>query len=410
MKKDFKVAIFLGYKSIVNGNKGIVILMIFILSLAFVNLIFINSLLNGVTTTLNNQIINNSAGNIVIGPQEEPTRQNYIVHTTELRQKIESLPGVAATAVHYNLVATFAYDKDKNGQWKYGLWPVVGINPEEEPAVTGISRHIVAGDYLEGLGTDDIILGSEIAGGYETGEEVKSLGGVKVGEKVTVDFGNGISKKYTVAGISKVKSTIVDQSAYITVKEAQSILQLSDDRASQILVKINKTGDEDWYIKKIQEIAPNLKVRKWSEYSSGFSSIPDSFNLIATLIGAVGLIVAATTIFILIYINTVNKRRQIGILKAIGIKENIIIVSYILQAFFYVIFGIVIGIVAMFCFVRPYFINHPLALSLGDVSLTIKKVQVLQSVCGLLAIALIAGFVPAWRAVKENILKAIWGA
>ena len=45
MKKDFKVASFLGYKSIVNGNKSIIVLMIFILSLAFVNLIFITSLL-----------------------------------------------------------------------------------------------------------------------------------------------------------------------------------------------------------------------------------------------------------------------------------------------------------------------------------------------------------------------------
>lgn len=124
MKKDLKVALFLGHKSIVNGNKGIIVLMIFILSLAFVNLIFTTSLLNGLTTTLDNQLINNSVANIVIDPQEEPTRENYIVHTRELRQRIENIPGVVATAVHYNLMATFAYDKNKDGEYKYGTWQV----------------------------------------------------------------------------------------------------------------------------------------------------------------------------------------------------------------------------------------------------------------------------------------------
>lgn len=410
MKKDFKVAFFLGYKSIINGHKSIIILMIFILSLAFVNLIFISALLNGVTSTLNNQVINNSVSNIVVSPQEQPTRENYIINTGELRKEIETIPGVVATVAHYNLLATFAYDKNKDGQYKYGSWPVIGVNPEEEPAITGIYQHIVAGNYLQGLGTNDIVLGSDIAGGYGTVEEVGSLGGVKVGEKVTVSFGNGVSKQYTVIGISQVKSTFVDQNSYITSKEAQSVMQLTDDRASQILVKIGKTGDEDWYIKEIQKMFPNLKVRKWVEYSSALNAIPKSFDLIGALIGAVGLVVAVVTIFMLIYVNTINRRRQIGILKAIGIKENIIIASYILQAFFYVIFGIVFGSIIMFCFINPYFANHPLTLAIGDVALNIKKAQVLQSIFSLLAAALLAGFVPAWRAVRENILKAIWGA
>lgn len=408
MKKDFKVAFFLGYKSIINGNKSIIVLMIFILSLAFVNLIFTTSLLNGVTTTLDNQLINNSVANIVIDPQEEPTRENYIVHTRELRQQIENIPGVTATVAHYNLMATFAYDKNKDGQFKYGSWQVIGINPEEEPKVTGVSNHIISGNYLKGIGSGDIVLGSDIAGGYGAAEEIKSLG-AKVGEKIIINFGNGVSREYTIRGVSKVKFTLIDQNAYITVREAKSILHLSDDRASQILVKIDKTGDEDRYIEEIKKIAPNLKVRKWTEYTSMLNSITSSFNLITGIISAIGLVVAATTIFILIYVNTINKRRQIGILKAIGIKENIIIISYILQSFFYAIFGIIFGLIVMFCFVAPYFISNPIALAIGDISLSIKKYQVLQGVFSLLAAAFIAGLVPAWRAAKENILKAIWG-
>ena len=410
MMKDLKVAFFLGYKSIVNGNKSIIVLMIFILSLAFVNLIFTNSLLNGVTTTIDNQLINNSVANIVIDPQEEPTRENYIVHTGELRQQIKNISGVIATVAHYNLMATFAYDKNKNGQYKYGSWQVIGVDPQEEPLVTGVSNHIIAGNYLEGQGSGDIVLGSDIAGGYGAAQEVSSLGVTNVGEKVKLNFGNGVGRDYTVMGISKVKFTLIDQNAYITAKEAKSILGISDDRASQILVKINKTGNEDRYIEQIKKLAPNLKVRKWTEYTSMLNSITNSFDLIAGMIGAIGLVVAATTIFILTYVNTINKRRQIGILKAIGIKDNTIIISYVLQSFFYAISGIIFGSIAMFCFIEPYFISHPIALAIGDISLTIKEYQVAQGIFSILIAALIAGFVPAWRAAKENILKAIWGA
>lgn len=408
--RDLKVALFLGYKSIVNGNKGTVVLMIFILSLAFINLVFVASILNGITDTINNQLVNNSVANIVIDPQEEPTRKDYIVHSKELRQNIENLPGVVATAAHYKIFATFAYDKDKDGDFKYGTWEVVGVDPEEEPLVTGISDHIIAGRYLEGVGSGDIILGSDIAGGYGAIEEFKSLGGVKVSEKVRLNFGNGSTREYTVQGISKVRLILIDQTAYVTAKEAKSILHLSDDRVSQILVKIDKTGNEDWYIEKIREMAPDLKVRKWTEYASIVGDLTKSFDLIAAMISIIGLAVAAVTIFILIYVNAINKRRQIGILKAIGIKENIIVISYVMQALFYAIFGIIFGSIIIFYIIEPYFIRHPLAFPIGDITLSIKQFQVLQGVFGLLAAAFVAGLVPAWRAARENILKAIWGA
>ncbi len=410
MKKKFKLALFLGYKSIVNGNKRIIVLMIFILSLAFVNLIFVASILNGVTTTQNNQIINNSVANIVIDPQEKPTRENYVTHTRELRKQIEDLPGVIATAAHYNLIATFAYDKNKDGQYKYGSWPVIGVDPEEESRVTEIPQHIIAGRYLEGVGSGDVVLGADITGGYNDADgEINSLGGAKVGENINISFGNGVNRKYTIKGISKVKFILADATAYITAREARSILQLSDDRVSQILVKIKNSGEESQYIKQIKEMAPNLEVREWSEYAGVINGSTKSFGLIVNIVSGIGLVVAATTIFILIYVNTVNKRRQIGILKAIGIEENIIILSYILQSLFYAIFGIIFGSIIMFFAIEPYFISHPIFLQIGDVSLTIKKIQVLQSILSLLGAALIAGFFPAWRAVRENILKAIWG-
>lgn len=407
--QNLKVALFLAFKSIVRGHRSTIALMIFILSLSFVNLIFIAGILNGVTEAIHRQVINNFTSNIVVDPQEKPVRKDFILHQEELRRQIEQIPGVIATVRHYKLAGTFAYDKEKNGKYKYISGQIVGIDPEQEKDMTLISQHMLEGQYLEGLGIGDIILGSDLAGGYGGSQEFTSLEGARVGEKVKVTFSNAVERTYKIKGIYKVKFGFVDRLAYITLKEAESVLS-GYDNASQILVKVDSSKQtEDAYMNQIQALAPNLKVRKWVDLMGEFLNFTNALNLITFVVSAIGLAVAVTTIFILIYINVVNKRRQIGILKAIGIKQNIIVYSYVFQALFYALCGVVVGSFFTFYLLEPYFVEHPLKLPIGDASLSLETTRIIYSILGLLAAGLVAGFIPAWRVAKENILKAIWG-
>jgi len=408
--KDLKLALFLASKSITKGNKATLALMIFIMSLAFVNLIFISSILNGIVVALNDQIKTNIVSNIVIEPQEEPVKKDYIIHAEELRREIENIPGVAATAGRYKLAATIAYDKEKNGKFIYRSVEIIGVDSENEKNISEIPQKIIEGRYLEGLGAGDIVIGSGLAGGYDgAGEEITSLKGARVGDKLKTTFSNGVVRNYTIRGIFKVNFDEVDgRMVFITIKEAESILSVSGN-ASQILVKIDKPDAEDYCIGQIQKIAPNLKVKKWNDYMGGMGGIAESFDMITLIISAIGLAVAAITIFILIYVNVVNKRRQIGILKAIGIKQNIIIYSYIFQALFYAIFGVIIGALLIFYVIEPYFAGHPLDLPIGEVGLALNSQMIIQNILSLLAAAFIAGLIPSRQAARENILKAIFG-
>lgn len=408
MWQTFKVALFLAYKSISRGNRGTIVLMIFILSLAFINLIFISGILNGIIATIDRQIKTNLVSNLVIEPQEEPVKKDFIVNAQELKEEIERMPGVAKAATRYGLSGSVSYDKEKNGKFKFSSAEILGINPEEENSMSGVREGIIAGRYLEGLGNGDILLGADLAGGYSEFVEAQTLGGPKVGDKVKVAFSNGLERDYTVRGIFRVDFGFADRRAIITQKEAESVLSVYDN-ASQILVKVQNEAEEDRLQGEIQKIAPNLRVKKWTEYRGALGGISRSFDMITLIISAIGLAVAAITIFILIYVNVVHKRRQIGILKAIGINQSIVIYSYIFQALFYATSGIVIGTLLTFFFLVPYFLKHPMQFSLGDTSLALSGKTVVSAIAGLLAAALVAGFVPSWRGAKENILKAIWG-
>ncbi len=137
--------------------------------------------------------------------------------------------------------------------------------------------------------------------------------------------------------------------------------------------------------------------------------IGSSFGVVTSLISAIGLAVAAIAMFILIYISVLNKKRQIGILRAIGIRGKIIIYSYLFQSLFYAVCGIVFGGLMFGYFIEPYFIRFPLDLPMGLVSLAVQKPAIRDAVWGLLLAAALAGFLPVLSITRQSIIKSIWG-
>ena len=411
---SFKVALFLAYKSIIKGNRWALVLIILVMSLSFTNLILTPSILAGVTNTLDEQQVNTLFANIVIDPGKD---KYYLDHVSQIEKRIEQVPGVVGVSVHLNSNAFFEYqwwEKDSpSDKGKSGNWTVIGIDPQREVNVTTIHENITEGAYLDGDDRDAIVLGIEIAGGEEAQiSPFLNLGEVQVGEKVRLTYPNGIQREYRVKGIFQAREvTQADRLAFVTRKEMASVLgrTMFSDRASQILVSINPTTDENSFIKELETIGINGEIRSWREYGGAVGGIVSSFDVIASLINGIGLVVAAIVMFIVIYINVLNKKRQIGILRAIGIKRNVIIHSYLVQALFYAISGIILGGLMMHFIIEPYFINHPLDLPMGLVSLGIESSTVQKAVWGLILAAVFAGFIPVISIIRQSIIKAIWG-
>ena len=137
--------------------------------------------------------------------------------------------------------------------------------------------------------------------------------------------------------------------------------------------------------------------------------VVSSFDVVAGLISGIGLVVAGVVMFIVIYINVIHSRRQIGILRAIGIKRDVIIGSYLTQALFYAVMGIVLGGVAFGLGIQAYFSRYPLDLSIGQVSLVLSPGTIFSAVVGLIAAAVFAGLVPVLNITRQGIIRAIWG-
>jgi len=411
---NLKLALFLAFKSIIKGNRWALVLIILVMSLSFANLLLTPSILWGVTNTLNRQQIDTLYGNIVIDPL--PT-EHYLSRASLIEKKIEQIPGVTGVSAHLNSSAFIEYQwKEKDSpsdKGESGTWSVIGIDPTREIDVTTIHEHIIQGSYLDSNDRDEIVLGVEIAGGDRAQTaEFLTLQGVRIGDEVRLTYPNGVQREYRVKGIFQAKEmTQADRLAFVTKTEMASVMgrTVYGDRASRILVRTGQGVTESQLIQEIRSLGIDAEVRSWSEYGGAMGGIVSSFDVIASLIGTIGLVVAGIVMFIVIYINVINKKRQIGILRAIGIKRNVIVGSYLTQAIFYAILGIVFGGLIFGYGIQPYFELHPLDLPLGEVSLTVRAVTISSAILGILTAAVLAGLIPVISITRQRIIQAIWG-
>ena len=236
--------------------------------------------------------------------------------------------------------------------------------------------YMVSGKFLDESDRDQVIMGREISGGFGASLEVQSLKGAKVGDEITIKYQNGVTRKYKIKGIYATVFPLSDMSLIVTHKEMESVLGLHD-RASEILIKTDESYPEQYYIDQLRQAGVELQeIKQWKDFIGLVLGIAQSFDIIKRIILFIGLMVAGVTIFIVIFIATVSRKKQIGIMKAIGMKEQIIVISYIFLALFYALVGIGVGTLILELMIRPYFIAHPLSFPMGLVSLNISTRRV----------------------------------
>jgi putative ABC transport system permease protein len=407
-----KLAFLLAFKSIWRGNRWAVLLIICVMALSFAQLVLTPAILSGVTKALNSQQINTLYANVLIDPN---TGDYLLARASEIQSTVDKQPGIVASAKHLNTGAHIEYDwktpadptkKDAGGDWR-----VIGIDPEKEAQVTTISEALISGTYLSKDDSNQILLGVEIAGGPEASSaSFLNLGGVKVGEGVRLTYLDGTQRIYVVKGIFKARDGEADRQAFVSYNEMVSVLgTASSDSASQILIKTEPSAKEGAIVASLRALNTGGQVRTWQEYGGSVGGVVGSFTAIASLISVIGLVVAAIVMFIVIYINVINKKRQIGILRAIGVNRFAIYLSYLCQALFYAVIGIVMGGLLFGCVIEPYFAAHPLSLSIGLVSLAADAATIRNSVFGILLAAVFAGIIPVVNIMRHSIIRAIWG-
>jgi putative ABC transport system permease protein len=398
----YPVSLYLAVRAVRRGNRGTLALTILIIALVVVLMNFLTLIIGGVVTLYNQQMIDYQYGHVTVDPKD---KELFIEDADALVKRLVRVPGVTGVTAHFSTGTTIS--NPKNG--KFQTKSLTGFDPVDEKTVTGYHLKIIEGDYLSRGDTDKILIGSLLAGNEdEAQDKVASLGGIHAGDRVEVAYGNGVVKSYEVKGIFETEGVLIDSSAFITRTEMDSVMG-SKGLATEILVRGTSAGDADRLKYAVMNYGTEEKVRTWNEKGKGIlGDAIASFSLLNNIMTFVSLVVASVVVFIITFINIVNRRKQIGILKAIGVRRQVIIGSYVLQVLFLCTCGVIAGILILNG-ISSALTLHPLRFPMGYITPVIDYGRLAVSIAMLFSVALLSGYIPAWQVAKDEILDAMRG-
>jgi putative ABC transport system permease protein len=431
-----RLGFFLAIRQVLRTSKWTTGLIVFIMMLTFFNLVATSGFLVGIVEGSSRAFKDQWTGDLFITNRNE---KPYIEHTNDIVNVLSSFPQIESYTKRITSgvkVEANWWEKRKEEDANVVSNQIAGINPKKEDETTHLSEAIVEGEWLQEGDARGIVLGSAFLAKYSQVADLVSLlrdVGPGTTVRITVSGGsaelnpedqnglpqenetatsNAVSQDFIVRGILDSKVQFVSARAYILDSELKKMLGKSDGDVSEIAI-VMKPGIDPYVVKTplidngFSEFA---KINTAEEGAPEFLvNIKLFFNIIGTILGSVSVVVALITIFIIIYINALTRRRQIGIMKAIGVSPFAIEFSYICQALAYVLVGSGIALIVIFAFLKPLIDAHPIDTPFASIVLVAEPASVAFKFVLVMIVSMFAGYLPARIIVKKNTLNAILG-
>jgi putative ABC transport system permease protein len=266
-----------------------------------------------------------------------------------------------------------------------------------EPAATLSFKRwqISQGAYFSNPNETGVVLGATAARQFN----------LKPGAAVTVRGEN-----LPVLGILGETGGRDDATLFLALPVAQRLFKAAD-KVSYAAIRVDDLAKTEGYIEKIRE-ATGLGVVSDKQMLKSVLGIVGTVNITLQLIAAVSVLAAAFGIINTMMAATYERKREIGILQALGARRRTIFLLFMLESGFYGIIGGITGVIAGLAtavIVTPYISQNAFTTFVkGSGSSTTIDVKVIAgSILFSAVVAVVAGIYPAWRAARLTPVEAI---
>ncbi len=412
---NLRVGFYLALRQIRRASVWTTALIVFVMLLTFLNLVVVTGLLVGIVVGISDQYRDQETGDVVVSALDT---KDYIQNSPQVIAFIRSLPGVEKYSARYiaggTLEANYLTRTDMNEKPNQTGATIDGIDPVAENQFSNLASFVKEGSYLAPGDYDEVLLGSQLIDRYSFGKEpgLTPLENVYPGTKIRLTI-NGSTREVTVKGIISVPANSpLAARAFMPAAEVRSLMGRTDYDVNEIGILLtpgtDPAGFRDLLVK--SGIGADALVQTFAEATpNGVVDIENTFGEIGNAIGSVGLIVASITIFIVIFINAITRRKFIGILQGIGISGEAIEIAYVFQSLFYAALGSGVGLLILYGFLVPYIGAHPIVLPISNAIIVAPVADTAVRVLLLVIATVIAGYLPARMIVRKNTLDSILG-
>lgn len=287
-------------------------------------------------------------------------------------RKAKIVPGVEAVTPIYYLTTNVAAGDEQNLAYIIGL---------PEGAELGGPWVISSGRSLPGK--DEVIIDRNIA----------EKSNVALGDKVKI-----LGEEFKVIGLSEGTSSLVNSVAFIS-KDNFEELRASSGTFSFLLVKVS-TGESPHVVAgRIRAQIRDVTVQTKDEFAAQERKVVSDMSTdVVNIMNLIGFLIGLAVMALTVYTSTLSRRREYGMLKALGARNTHLYLSVLAQALMSVILGFLFGltITLLLSLVIPIFGSN-LGLEISGMSLL--KVGgaslVIAAISAMLPIRQIAGLDPA---------------
>ena len=270
---------------------------------------------------------------------------------------------------------------------------LVGVDLDRYDRVVGLRAKVISGTAR--LAPGEAIVGRELAADL----------GVRVGDRLTVQTGLVSDSVRVTALVDLGIKDLNRRTVIVPLRAAQNLLGLPGGATS-----LDLTVNDVW---SAQALAEDLrrqfpyKIESWQESNAQRVSALNAQSVSTSLIRAVVLIVVVLGIASVLVVSVVQKRREIGILRAMGATRGQILRLFLVQGAVVGALGSMLGIALAMAMIWLFtkFVRGSDGLPLFIIGLplaTALQVALIATVCGVLA-----AVAPARRAAALDPAQAI---
>ena len=299
--------------------------------------------------------------------------------------------------------------------------PVVGtvVDESADTTVFGLKPYIT-GSYFGPDNDREILMGRQLA---------QDLG-VSMGDNITLyaltKYDSRNADQFRIAGLLNTADPTINHSGvFITYSAANEFLDL-ENTVSELDVSIKRNSNLGVFshdVKDIQETLqqqfPSLRVNTFLDLGAGVLELTRAKRVAGIIFMAVILVIAVVGIFNTVFMSVYERIREIGVLRAHGLKPRDITVMFVLEGFITGLFGSALGImVGSLANVYLVVTGIPMEKMVGKIATASYGISgniygewnlpaMGIAFCLGILVATVAGIIPARKASKIQVTQAL---
>lgn len=269
-----------------------------------------------------------------------------------------------------------------------------GVDPDLHQQIIDVEGRLLAGDFR--VANQGTVIGVEMADRLD----------VELGDRVRFAVAEAESRTFTVQGIFDLGASGPNETwAYISIREAQSLFELGEE-ITNVDAAVEELFDADRIAEAIQ---PRVEhdVQSWQDANQDLLRALRTQNASTILIAVFVAISVALGIASVLIVTVVQKRGQVGVLRAMGASMNTILRVFLIQGAAVGLVGSVFGSILGIAMALGF--NRLIRDEAGEAIFPIEPSPSIFAVACLLATltGLLAAVAPARRAARLDPADAI---